>query len=130
MKKKKNGIYMLLASVPTVYAGICLYAGALKLSFLTYVLILAAVAILPCCRKRENIWLCLLCAVASVPVNLLLLKKNDLWQSFLFVDMIDSKLFYYMCLLEILLFMGSVEEIIVGIIGRFLWPRQYRILDM
>lgn len=92
----------------------------------TVVLIFLLVGILPFARRRENLWLFLICAVTFIPINLFALNVYTRWKEFLCVDA-DIKILSIASTVEVLLILTSVEEVIIGFLGRLIWRRQYKL---
>lgn len=87
----------------------------------TVILIFILVSVLPFCRKRENLWLFIFCAVCSIPINYFLLTEFPQWKYLIY----SGKISYYMTLIEMILILTGVEEVVVVIIGCRIWKRQY-----
>lgn len=74
----------------------------------------------PCCRGRENIWMFVLVAISSIPLNLFCLRwlyEEDLLFGSFFVLGIFRIMLYYTVLL-------SIEEVIMGLFSRLIWQKQ------
>lgn len=92
-------------------------------------IVFGAVAVLPTCRKRENMWLFLLSFIVLAPANLnavshgyenlamLLYYGKHTWLSKVLVTVIGYVI------------LTSVEQLLIGMIGRIIWRRQYRIFS-
>ena len=119
MKKKRRAAWVDLTIVSMII--IMSIAAAMLQSILGYVLLAAAllifVRVIPCARKRENLWMFFMVAVSSVPMNITLIfryiQSYGLW-CFLFRS-------------SAYLFLLSFEELIMGAVTRRLWTRQYRL---
>lgn len=74
----------------------------------------------PICRRRENLWMFLLVAASSVPVNLsavINLFQAGYWGGdFFLLSLFRGALLY--------LVLFSIEEIVFGYVTRLLWKRQ------
>ncbi|MGN1140158.1 MAG: hypothetical protein ACI4TF_03055 [Oliverpabstia sp.] len=90
----------------------------------TIILMFILVAVLPFCHKRENLWLFVLCAVCAIPINIFLLTEYPQWRYLLYSDS-ERGITYYMALIEMLLIATGVEEVLVSLVGRKIWKRQY-----
>lgn len=119
MKKKRRAAWVDLTIVSMII--IMSIAAAMLQSILGYVLLAVAllifVRVIPCARKRENLWMFFLVAVFSVPMNITLIFKYI--QSYgLWCFLLRSSAY---------LFLLSFEELIMGAVTRRLWTRQYRL---
>lgn len=83
--------------------------------------VLFIVAVVPWCRQHENMWLFVLTAIASVPINITLTRYTidiGIFETgFPFLGKLITSL-------EIFLLLLGIEEIIVGVLGRMIWKRQ------
>ena len=74
------------------------------------------------CRKRENLYVFLYSAFTMIPVNILMIRAvNPILfsgESALRVALLSFILFFVFL---------SVEEIILGVLTRLIWPRQYKL---
>lgn len=87
------------------------------------VLLFISVALLPCARKHENIWMFLLVLASSIPVNIVLIRR--------IIEFIGSgsNFFIYSILrsTELYIMLLSLEEVVLGLITRLIWRRQCKI---
>jgi len=83
------------------------------------------VAVLPICRRRENLWLFILCAVVSVPINYGLLTEYELLRRFFLGE--SAGILYILNYLQFMLIFTGIEEVMVGFTGRLIWPKQYKL---
>ena len=83
--------------------------------------ILFIVAVVPWCRLHENMWLFVLTAIGSVPINITLTRyiidMGILETGFPVLGVLVTSLEIYLLLL-------GIEEIIIGVLGRMIWKRQ------
>lgn len=100
------------------------YFDSMWLAAATIVLIFILVAVLPFCKGRENLWLFILCTICSIPINIFLLIKFPQWRYILYSGA-EKNITYYISLMEIALIGTGVEEVIIALIGRRFWKRQY-----
>lgn len=123
-KKDSSGA---LAFAPVGLSLLAAHAQSLWLAAATVFLIFIFVAVAPYCRKRESLWVFLLIGVASIPINLFILGKYDLW---IYLTASGGKhgMVYYMSLIEYTLLLSSIEEIIGELIARLIWKRQYKLV--
>lgn len=86
--------------------------------------ILLIVVVIPWCRQHENMWLFVLTAIGSVPINSSLTRC-----------IIDTGIFetgfpilgLVVTSIEIYLFLLGIEEIVIGVLGRMIWRKQKNI---
>jgi len=116
-----------LALAPVGLSLLAAHAQSLWLAAAAGVLIFIFVAAVPYCRKRESLWVFLLIGAASIPINLFILGKYDLW-IYLTASGEERGIVYYMSLLQYTLLLSSIEEIIGGLIARLIWKRQYKLV--
>lgn len=79
------------------------------------------VVVVPLCRHHENMWLFVLTAIGSVPINLSLthciIDSGILKNRFpVLVRVVTS--------VEIYLLLLGIEEIVIGVFGRMIWKKQ------
>ena len=84
------------------------------------------VGTMPFCRRHENIWLFVLWAACCMPLNFMLLKVYPLWLDLLY-DGIGKGILYHLIQMEWVLILSSVEEIVIGFVGRIIWRKQYAV---
>lgn len=115
---------MLFVAIPLFFtvAGAC--SGSVILMAVGVLLLFALVALLPVCRKRENLWMFSFAAITMIPVNIYILIKLDLYD-YSGASILRTVMW---CIL-ILGILTAVEEIVLGLITRLIWNRQYRLPD-
>lgn len=91
----------------------------------TVLLIFLLVAMLPFAHKHENLWLFLIGTVSLIPVNLFLLKEYTVWQYYLCIA--EKGFLFIVAKVEALMILTSVEAIFLGLFGRLVWRRQYKL---
>ncbi len=116
----------LLITLPVVVAVLAVHFRILVLIPLTGVLMFVLVAVLPFAHKHENLWLFLMCATSSIPINLFLLTECNEWKYYLCINA-DKKFLSFFVMVEGLLILTGVEEVVIGFIGRMIWRRQCRL---
>lgn len=119
-KREKNAVLFLL--IPGVISTVAVITENLWLIPLCILSLFAVIGFVPLFRKRENLWMFIGTAIAATPPNLL--------ASVYFCTEIIELRFQFTCILWIMLtasILLSTEEIILGIITRFIWKKQYRI---
>jgi len=124
-RKKKKGRQVLVGAL--VLFLISLVAVCTKCWWLIIVNILLMyllVAKLPVCHRRENVWLFVLTAISSVPINV-----KATW-ILLYYGLLSSGipiLGEILGVIQIYLLLFTVEEMVIGIVGRYIWKKQYGI---
>lgn len=118
--KNKTGF---LVFSPFALAVSSAHFRSLWLVLATVILMFALVAVLPFTHKRESLWLFVLWAVCSIPVNLFLLREYPQWESFVISS--ENVFVHVLSTIEMLLVCTGVEEIFIGLVGRRIWRRQY-----
>ena len=121
--KRKNG-FAGLAVLPIVTAVVAAFCKALWLIPVTVVLMFGLVAALPCCKKHENLWMFVLTGVCSIPINWCILSKFDVLIEYLYSDV---DIIMQMEIIEYMLVLTGVEEIVIGLVTRLLWKKQYKL---
>lgn len=87
----------------------------------SFLLLFLIVGTVPICRRRESMWLFVLTALGSMPINIKISTMDTVQY------LLDSEIPIVgavIATIEIYLLLFSVEEILIGIIGRFIWKRQ------
>ena len=85
--------------------------------------LLTAAAFTPWARNRENVWLFLLTAVSGIPINIMLIRRLlglPVFESCFFLLTVFRGAALYIMLL-------SAEELMLGVITRMIWKKQYKI---
>ena len=92
--------------------------AALMLSFSIF----AFVGCCGACRRRESLWIFIITAFVTIPVNIGIIKAImafvELHRGAGRLTKLAVCLFMYMVLF-------SAEEIVFGVIGRMIWKKQY-----
>ena len=111
---------------PFLLAIISAYYKSIWLMVATVITMFIMVAVLPFTHKRENLWLFILCGICSIPINIFLVNEFLPWKKYIFHS--------YHGLSNILLMVGltlictSIEEILVALVGRIIWKKQYDLM--
>ena len=84
------------------------------------------VGTLPFCRKHENLWMFVLTAFCSIPVNWFLLTNFEIWKNVLYSGG-ESCILTKIVIVEYMMVLTGVEEIILGLLTRMLWRKQYKL---
>ena len=83
------------------------------------------VAILPVCRKHENLWMFLFSSIGLLPANIRIALLSTYW--IMDAIFIDTTFFCVTCFLVILHVLFCVEEILLALPVRLAWRRQYKV---
>ena len=126
MKNNRNNLLSLLMLMPIVLSFISAYFKIISLIPVVVVMMFVLVAVLPVSRHYENLWMFVLTAFCSIPVNWLLLEHYDVWRKYLYTGD-DSKIMTAVALILYILLLTSMEEIIFGFLARFFWRKQYEL---
>lgn len=121
--KNKSTFLVWIPILVAIISGCC---KSLLLAILTIVLIFVLVAILPFTSKYENLWLFILCAACSIPINISFLIEYPVWRDFIICS--NNAVCNILSLLEMTMILTSIEEVVVALIGRRIWKRQYALL--
>ena len=84
------------------------------------------VGTLPFCRKRENLWMFVLTAFCSIPVNWFLLTNFEIWKNVLYSGG-ESCILTKIVIVEYMMVLTGVEEIILGLLTCMVWRKQYKL---
>lgn len=117
----KKGIW--LAGLPFVFSVITVLKKSVAM-FVFFILVhFVILKIIPSFRHSENIGMFVIVAFSSIPINIylfkLLVEMELLFDSFLVVNILRGVLCYIVLL--------SVEEVIMGVLTRWIWKKQYKI---
>lgn len=121
MKKVNRAKLYLGVSNMLMISGIAARTMSLFWLVVLIVSLLFIVAVIPWCRQHENMWLFVLTAIGSVPINITLTRyvidMGILETGFPVLGVLVTSLEIYLILL-------GIEEIIIGVLGRMIWKRQ------
>lgn len=111
------GIPAILSLIAVMQRSIVLIAGAVVVQFLLLLLV-------PAFKGRESVWMFLFVAISSIPINAyILFFMNE--QGYLFDDS-----FFILGIFRTILYgsvLFSMEEIVMGVITRLIWKKQYEL---
>ena len=99
--------------------------AARTMSLFWFVVLIASVlfivGVVPWCRQHENMWLFVLTAIGSVPINISLthyiIDIGIFETGFPILGMVVTSIEIYLLLL-------GIEEIVIGVLGRMIWKKQ------
>lgn len=101
-------------------------ASVLRSSWILAILaagsIFAVVALVPLCRRRESLWVFLITAVATIPLNIWIVHRV-MDAGYFSGSFAVTEILWY-CLVYFIGF--SLEELLFGILARLIWKRQLR----
>lgn len=110
--------------IPLVISMISVIKQSVLLFGLFVVAHFVVVRIFPAFKHRESIWMFIMVALSSIPINIYILillnEWGDIFNSWIIVNIFR----YAMCYIVLL----SMEELIMGVITRLIWRRQYKAL--
>lgn len=123
VKAKRNLCLLLLMIIPLIstIGYVCSRSASLLLA--TGVYFFLFVWLVPICKHKENLWMFILVAIASIPLNI---KMCNMAFVGLLAEMPILVKFLWVVLLYCILF--SVEEIVFGFVTRVIWRKQYKLL--
>lgn len=121
---RDNSKYLAIMTMPFVLAFVLIVLGnSYVLSgILVLIVMFLVVGKVPICRHRENLWIFLILFGCSIPYNLFWSYRFGtflmlLYESYNWTEYVLSAFCYGVLL--------SLEEILVGILARFIWRKQY-----
>lgn len=115
---------ILLSPVITTMFSWC--ANRFLLTLLSLAAVFFCISICPPCRKHENLWLFVLAGISTIPVNIEISIYACGYFSYLWGEALLLRIIYFPLAYAILL---CIEEILLGIIGRFIWKNQNPLFD-
>lgn len=119
MKKEMKEKMMILSPIMAIAFSWCM--NRFLLAVISLITVFLCISVCSVCRKHESLWLFVLSGIATIPANIQLSLIATEYFSYLWGDAVVFKLVYFPLAYSILL---SVEEILLGIVGRVLWKRQ------
>lgn len=126
MRNNTNDMLAVFTAVPLACSMMTVFTGSLMPAAGACLMIFILTAVLPFCRGRENLWILLMTAPATIPLNFLLLIKYPVWTEFV-PEMGSGGLNYLLYMPGLMLIMSGLELLFTGMAGRILWPRQIRL---
>ena len=126
MKNYMNDMLAVFTAVPLACTMMAVFTGSLMPAAAAGFLIFALTAFLPFCRGRENLWILLMTAPASIPLNFMVLLKYPAWADLL-PEMGSGGMGYLLYMPGLMLIMSGAELLFAGMAGRILWPGQIRL---
>lgn len=123
----KDGIktkLILLSPVITTMFSWC--ANRFLLTLLSLAAVFICISICSPCRRHENLWLFVLVGISTIPANIEISIYACGYFSYLWGEAPVLRIIYFPLAYAILL---CIEEILLGIIGRFIWKNQDPLFD-
>lgn len=120
----KRNFQVLLFLVPFLLSLFSLRWDSILMGVISLIMAFCIIGVLPLCRMRQSIWLFVVSAFITTPINLLLIQKMGIWIILLGAF---NHFTYYLCVIELLLLLLSIEEILFGLLGRLIWRNQNKI---
>ena len=115
-----KGVWMV--GIPFVLSVVAVLKHSIAM-FIIFILVhFIILKIIPAFKHCENIGMFVIVAFSSIPINVYIFKVlidlELLFDSFLVVNILRGVLYYIVLL--------SIEEIIMGILTRWIWKKQYK----
>ena len=122
MKKVYNVLvwFMLLPLLLSLRA---VHDGSVWLGVAAVLSVFLLVGIMPFCHRHENIWLFVIFAYSLIPINLTVVNTAMECMEY---TMATRGILYWLTYVEYMLILASVEEVFAGLVGKFLWRKQYK----
>ena len=114
-----------LIILPMLTSILSVYYKALWLIPVVVILIFVLIGIMPICRKNENLWMFVLTGFCSIPVNVFLLTKFNVWMDYLYKG--SGKIHMIALIIGYTIVLTGMEEIVLGLITRVLWKKQCKL---
>lgn len=120
--KKTDGLVS-FTLLPIFLSVAAAYYKSMWLVPVVVIVMFVLVGVLPFTYGHENLWIFVLTALCSLPINWMLVKKYDFWMIYFFESTRDVS--YRLMFLEMVLIPVGLEEIAAGLLARFIWRKQY-----
>lgn len=122
-KNKFNSVkFLLFITTPTILSAVATYYTSVILLIITILGIFLMLKI-PVFKHRENLWMFVISTFATIPVNIFLVKMINA-TSFFDYNNVATNAF---CGFVIYAVLFDVEQIVLGLITRFFYRRQYKL---
>ena len=123
MRRKIQLLGLLLLPMSTSI--LTVYYKALWLIPVVVILIFILIGTMPICRKNENLWIFVLTGFCSIPVNVFLLTKYNVWMDYLYNG--SGKIHKIALIIGYTIVLTGMEEIVLGLFTRILWKKQCKL---
>ena len=114
-----------LIILPMATSILSAYYKALWLIPVVVILIFILIGTMPICRKNENLWMFVLTGFCSIPVNVFLLTKFNVWMDYLYNG--SGKIHKIALIIGYTIVLTGMEEIILGVLTRVLCKKQCKL---
>lgn len=124
VKLRTNICLLLLMVIPLIFSVGFVFSRSIGLLLAECVYFLLFVWLVPICKHKENLWMFILLAIGSVPVNILMIYNS------IFLGLLADSSLLLKVLWGVLSYcvVFSIEEIVFGVITRAIWRKQYKLL--
>ena len=123
LKIKESGFQLAAGLVPVAFSFGAIFGKSAAALLLCAASLFCIVAILPLCRRRENLYMFLFVTAAGLPLNLYaiwwLYKGEWFFSELAFSNVIIAFIIFFT--------MFCIEQLLFGFITRLIWKRQYAI---
>jgi len=116
---------ILMVGIPLLLSTMAIIKHSVTL-FVLYILVhFLVLKIIPAFKYYENIGMFVIVAFSSIPINVyifnMLVDMGIFFDSFFIINVLRGVLYYIILL--------SIEEVIMGILTRWVWKKQYKFVD-
>lgn len=109
--------------IPGVLSVIAVMKPSVVLFAVLFIVHFALLRLVPAFKGRESVWMFLLVAISSIPINVCVLifanEQNYLFDSIFLLGVLRIIIYYSV--------LFSLEEIAMGVITRLIWKKQYKL---
>lgn len=114
-----------LIILPMLTSILSVYYNALWLIPVVVILIFMLIGTMPICRKNENLWMFVLTGFCSIPINVFLLTKFNVWMDYLYNG--SGKVHMIVLIIGYTIVLTGMEELVLGLLTRVLWKKQCKL---
>ena len=114
-----------LIILPMLTSILSVYYNALWLIPVVVILIFMLTGTMPICRKNENLWMFVLTGFCSIPINVFLLTKFNVWMDYLYNG--SGKVHMIVLIIGYTIVLTGMEELVLGLLTRVLWKKQCKL---
>lgn len=122
IKEKKEIIQVSSIAIPMILSVLLIITNKIIFLPLLIISMFLIVGICPLFKKRENVWMFIMVAISGIPGNIYFSYKIVAEDYFTF----DNILLDIVSVFVLIFILLSVEEIVFGVITRFIWKKQYK----
>ena len=91
---EKKNFQVLLFLVPFLFSLFSLRWDSIPMGVISLIMAFCIIGVLPLCRMRQSIWLFVVSAFITTPINLLLIQKMGIW---IILLVAFNRFTYYLC---------------------------------